>query len=408
MCINEEKPYSAKKTPFQYIRDDPLIACVGNNGGTTDYSIFKGFADTVKIIYDSLKIYQTEEDAMVYPMAFSARHCVELGLKISIRELRDFLNFKKIASRINRLDVGQLDKMLLEHDLQSLANSMFAFMKIDRRFLAYKSLMEPYLCDYYFDKKGDMFRYAESRDKTSNLVEANIEYIGLTTLYERFSMIVKYFDEFYETISMLYDEYKTGSYTQSLTRGDIEKIADELPNIADWKEDRFKCVKNQLKEKYQIGSNELSQAIDIIKDVPVFSVKIGKEIKKGFLTERELITYRRAVKEYKKEKKKQPQVVVLGDISNKCMADLFSHENIVKKMCNDISFDAVKSLYVFFIISHSHLYVEDFDKVYEYVDTKIADCLHLARKLIVYENYLHVINGMELCGQNSYNKVLLG
>lgn len=51
--------------------------------------------------------------------------------------------------------------------------------------------MEPYLTDYYFDKKGDMFRYAESRDNKSDLVEAEIAHVDLTRLYDRFSLLVK-------------------------------------------------------------------------------------------------------------------------------------------------------------------------------------------------------------------------
>lgn len=76
---------------------------------------------------------------MVYPMAFSARHCVELGLKISIRELRDFLDFDKLKLRIDKAEIVRIDKDLLEHDLESLADTMFGLMKIDRRFLKYKS-----------------------------------------------------------------------------------------------------------------------------------------------------------------------------------------------------------------------------------------------------------------------------
>lgn len=88
------------------------------------------------------------------------------------------------------------------------------------------------------------------------------------------------------------------------------------------------------------------------------------------------------------------------------MADLARRENIVEEMCKGISFDAMKNLYIFYIISNSDLYVEAFDKVSKYVDTIVADSSHLARKLIVYENYLQVVNGMKLCGQNSYIDIL--
>lgn len=64
---------------------------------------------------------------------------MELGLKISIRELRDFLDFDKLKLRIDKAEIVRIDKDLLEHDLESLADTMFGLMKIDRRFLKYKS-----------------------------------------------------------------------------------------------------------------------------------------------------------------------------------------------------------------------------------------------------------------------------
>lgn len=83
-----------------------------------------------------------------------------------------------------------------------------------------------------------------------------------------------------------------------------------MPNVSNWKGENFKGVKECIKNKYKIGNRELSQVINIIKNVPVFSVKIGLEIKKGSLAERELITYYHAVKACKKKNKKKPLAVV--------------------------------------------------------------------------------------------------
>lgn len=41
--------------PFEFHEEDGIIACVGNNGGTTDEDIRNGFKRTVELLTESLK-----------------------------------------------------------------------------------------------------------------------------------------------------------------------------------------------------------------------------------------------------------------------------------------------------------------------------------------------------------------
>lgn len=68
---------------FDFNEKDPLIACVGINGGTSDYDIMRGFFEAVKIQIIALKNNKgLPEDILVYPIVFCMRHCIELGIKI--------------------------------------------------------------------------------------------------------------------------------------------------------------------------------------------------------------------------------------------------------------------------------------------------------------------------------------
>lgn len=60
--------------PFKFHEEDGIIACVGNNGGTTDEDIRNGFKRTVEILIKSLKVSQEVEDLLVYPIVYNARH----------------------------------------------------------------------------------------------------------------------------------------------------------------------------------------------------------------------------------------------------------------------------------------------------------------------------------------------
>lgn len=64
----------------------------------------------------------------------------------------------------------------------------------------------------------------------------------------------------------LVDEYKTGTYTKKLNRKDIETIAQYLPVFSEWRNDYFDDIRKDLKKRFNIGSKELSEAINIIKN----------------------------------------------------------------------------------------------------------------------------------------------
>ena len=57
--------------PFEFHEEDGIIACVGDNGGTTDDDIRNGFKRTVEILIKSLKVSQEVEDLLVYPIVYN-------------------------------------------------------------------------------------------------------------------------------------------------------------------------------------------------------------------------------------------------------------------------------------------------------------------------------------------------
>lgn len=75
--------------PFEFHEEDGIIACVGDNGGTTDDDIRNGFKRTVEILIKSLKVSQEVEDLLVYPIVYNARHhCGQLKY---FRKISEFL-----------------------------------------------------------------------------------------------------------------------------------------------------------------------------------------------------------------------------------------------------------------------------------------------------------------------------
>lgn len=402
--VSISKPSRVSDSPFQFIENDPLIACVGVNGGTSNYDIFEGFARTVDVIYDSVSKSHLGEDAMVYPMAFSARHGIELGLKISIQELLDFMDMDKLSSRIKGYNRNEIDKVLLAHDIKALTESFVELLSVDKRLNEYEAKMSPYLSDYYFDVRGDMFRYAESRENIPNLANEQISHVALTQLRDRFSELVKLFEHFYSEIEMLYGEYKVKSYTTNLSRADIGEISKRMPNKSKWTEDSFDDIRNEIKSDYGISSHELSDAINIIKNVPEFSIRIGLEQKFHDIPDEELAAYWRLVEWYNNEENSVPDEISLSGITVEVISAVQRSLKGLDDIAKDISTETLNCLLVFFLVAHESDYSENLERYYEYVQKNNYHRTYLVRKLARKETFHLVKCGMQMCGQESYFK----
>lgn len=86
-----------------------------------------------------------------------------------------------------------------------------------------------------------------------------------------------------ETIGEIYAEYSTHTYTNKLSRNDLETIAKHLPNKKEWENQSFLQVKESIKKEYALSNREFSDALNMIKTNPYLCSFIGMEIpEEGF------------------------------------------------------------------------------------------------------------------------------
>lgn len=398
-------PERETETPFQFIAEDPLIACVGTNGGTYDYDIFRGFKQTVDLIIESSRKPGFIEDVMVYPMVFSARHAVELGLKLSIKELMGIYDLPLIDSRIS-IDMNGLNKELHQHDIESLTDYLEKLLAIDSRFSEYTEILRPLLSDYFFDKKGDMFRYAESIDGNPNLESEDITQVGLTHLYKRFLELYSYLDRLYNEAYYIRYEYSQGTYTSKFSREKLERLAKELPPISTWSDLSFDDVKENLKIKYSISGKELSKAIDCIKTKPHLSVLIENEIILTEIPIDELKSYAEYVNWFEEESKNDPDTISLSRINEDIIKDIQRREKARTEKTENISDDTLNKLQAFSIIGDEGLYSEQFEKTLSYVLESKYKRIYNLKRLCKADMFRCVLAGLKECGQTTYLSVL--
>lgn len=244
-------------------------ACVGNNGWISINTYISGYqAATLVMLESALESISTRKnvpdnaemwniDTAIYPILFSARHYVELYLKQKIYAI----NYFKLKEKIE-------EKLIRTHDIKRLWDIFIDIFDktYDFRIKEFIDFISPYIEDFSeIDPTGEVFRYPYNNDYTKKHLEERTV-IGLANFYEKFKDLTEKMTAFTYYMDFLIDEYKTGTYTKKLNREDIEKIAKELPVFNEWNSESFKLVKESIKDKFNIGSKELSNVIDIIKN----------------------------------------------------------------------------------------------------------------------------------------------
>lgn len=246
-----------------------LNACVGDNGSRGMFSHIEGYQSATLVMLESIlsqyvpntdcnipeQALRWNNDTSVYPILFTARHFIEIYIKQKINAI----NCLKVQEVVSGKPVG-------EHNIKSLWDN---FIKIveqtkDSRLTIYIEKIAPYIQDFNrIDPNGETFRYPYSLEGEMYL--KGIGVIGLFNFYNKFTELSKICEALTYEMDSLVGEYRVKTFTKSLSRKDIEGIAQELPIFEEWANPSFSHIKEALKAKLAIGSKELTEAINIIK-----------------------------------------------------------------------------------------------------------------------------------------------
>lgn len=386
--------------PFEFHEEDAIIACVGENGGTTDEDIRNGFKRTVELLTESLKDGQEVEDLLVYPIVYNARHSIELSLKIVIKMLWEIEEKKGI--KYSDEIIAERKKKIHTHNIEELYKMACENKNIDRRIPAYFENIEDMIRFYYFDEEGDAFKYELNKENQPHMIKNKISHISIVLLETEFKEVMEKFDELIYFLRNCMDEYSLGTFTKNLSRTDIWDISKRLPDYEEWKTEEFREIKEEIKQEYRLGSKEFSEAVNLIKQNRLFSANIGCEKIFGTITEEELKEYASLVKYYfEKNKSKEGNVTEWHKLDG-----VQQNAEILKKYLSNSSIETLNTLLCFYDMSNSSLAVEKLEDVYDYIVGSSFDEVYIIRKLKQKNACLRIINGMKKCGQVTYTKQL--
>ena len=386
--------------PFEFHEEDAIIACVGENGGTTDEDIRNGFKRTVELLTESLKDGQEVEDLLVYPIVYNARHSIELSLKIVIKMLWEIEGKKGI--KYSDEIIAERKKKIHTHNIEELYKMACENKNIDRRIPAYFENIEDMIRFYYFDEEGDAFKYELNKENQPHMIKNKISHISIVLLETEFKEVMEKFDELICFLRNCMDEYSLGTFTKNLSRTDIWDISKRLPDYEEWRTEKFREIKEEIKQEYHLGSKEFSEAVNLIKKNRFFSENIGCEKIFGTITQEELKEYASLVKYYfEKNKFKEGNVTEWYKLDG-----VQQNAEILKKYLSNSSMETLNTLLCFYDMSNSSLAVEKLEDVYEYIVGSSFDEMYIIRKLRQKNACLRIINGMKKCGQVTYAKQL--
>ena len=245
-------------------------ACVGNNGNPNILYYAEGFASAANhLIEISLKcLGEFPPDIAVYPICFNMRHAVELYLK-------GYINFVDKLAKIKEIKIDSAINIMTVHDINKIWNYLTTnYTTLDKRLIDIANQISPYIkCFGEIDATGQTFRYPYDTENNKHLTQQSI--INIKHLGNNFKELEKKLENFYYYQNDIIEEYQKKSFTKNLSRYDLSIIAQRLPNINEWKNDSFKEIKDNIKKEYDISSNELSKAINIIKNHYEFGYFIG-------------------------------------------------------------------------------------------------------------------------------------
>ena len=387
--------------PFEFHEEDAIIACVGENGGTTDEDIRNGFKRTVELLAESLKDGREVEDLLVYPIVYNARHSIELSLKIVIKMLWEIEEKKGI--KYSDEIIAERKKKIHTHNIEELYKMACENKNIDRRIPAYFENIEDMIRFYYFDEEGDAFKYELNKENQPHMIKNKISHISIVLLETEFKEVMEKFDELIYFLRNCMDEYSLGTFTKNLSRTDIWDISKRLPDYEEWKTEEFREIKEEIKQEYRLGSKEFSEAVNLIKQNRLFSANIGCEKIFGTITEEELKEYASLVIKYYFEKNKSKE----GNVTEWHKLDgVQQNAEILKKYLSNSSIETLNTLLCFYDMSNSSLAVEKLEDVYDYIVGSSFDEVYIIRKLKQKNACLRIINGMKKCGQVTYTKQL--
>lgn len=324
---------------FQMGQNSDLNACVGNNGFIDLYTYQCGYYKATRELINSTKI-RWENDLLIYPIVYSARHTIELFLKYQLFKLK-YINEKARGLEFE-------EKIIKTHNIDELWADFKNLTAIDARFKPYINNLEEFISDFCeVDNTGETFRYPFDHEGARHLTDLSC--INIEIFERRFIKLYDIIEEIGYLTDFLVNEYAQGTVISGLSRQQIKDIALALPAKKDWVNAEFTTKKGEILKKYNISSNTFSKVLTLIQSHREFATFIGLEIPLSEINYADLKEFIALYENYHQDVKIGNYIEIKNYYTN--------------LICQKLNANAIKSLSALFDIGYFQLYSEAYGRI---------------------------------------------
>lgn len=309
-------------------------ACVGENGMPDYYEYAKGFSEASNVLINAALSNSGCDhavDIMIYPICFNMRHSVELRLKGAVVIL------SKLASSRQPLPEFNLEG---SHDIGKIWEYLSRELNnFDSRLTFFTDALDPFIKDFAdIDPTGQTFRYPFSNENVKHLTDIPTINVGiLQRVFAALELLLDYFKNF---LIELNDEYALKTHTKRISRHQILEIASETPSKEDWGSPAFAEFKDRVKTSYNIGSKELTEVLNIVKELYTSRFSAFTPPKLKFLTKAKIEKFFDAwifVNQPEKEAPNNSRITSNSDSMRDHFAIAIERDNRQKSIWDDLT-----------------------------------------------------------------------
>lgn len=248
-----------------------VIAAIGANTGTSGgYAYVIGFGYAARVLLRSLtrRVNSRDpddfvpEDALIHPLAFCARHFVELFLKDIPREIYGLR--------------GQSFQPEEHHSIDKLWDPFEVACGLDRRLRQFPGkLRDAVMAMSALDPTGQTFRYRNDKDNQMHLEDLAV--IHVPEFEHTFMQLFDVVEDLYAELEGLRDEYSLGTYTDQLSRADLDEIARRIGEAAREGKQALKIAQSSIQTDFSLSRSQYAQARERIAGHYGLSSLAGKD-----------------------------------------------------------------------------------------------------------------------------------
>lgn len=269
--------------------DADTLACVGTNGQYGPEVYIDGYCQAVKTLCGTVRRDLGYADSLIYPIAFNARHAIELYLKECIKQVQEIYTITNISFP------GSCPKSPYTHEVRFLCSNLECYSKIDERIIDWCAKVKDlniikFIIEY--DESGAVFRYREEKTGLNHL-DNKLDTINIARIHETFNRASDFLSNLLHFLIIIVDEYHRKTFVvkdmKVFSRAFISDFSKELPSYGDWETPAFTSARFSLMEKYSINSKTtFSKILDKIKNNYEFASNINFPFPIEHLDERSL------------------------------------------------------------------------------------------------------------------------